>query len=234
MGHLEGCNTDAPPLFPLFPLQDCSPSPVGFFWDTPWGSVPPGRQGHITVIPVLPRGRLLGGSSKLAALAAARKKKQEEQNRGPESSQPTDTKADTDKAIALLDKLTVKNKDSTKSSTDTEAIAEGERKPLKNRLQYRKRQPSPEPVAAEPEEETVEEPKPSIQLPNLRIGPSSFASTLCGDGNSATVRKSAKAQASENLTEVLPKVIDGDPFAGPSPDDIVLRAQAQGRRAVHG
>jgi elongation factor 1 alpha-like protein len=224
----------APSPFPLSTPLDCSPSPADFFWDTPWGNIAPERRGQITVIPVLPRGRLLGGS-KLAALAAARKKKQEEQSRGSGVAQPTNTKADTDKAVALLDKLTVKNKDNTTPSTDTVAAEEHERKPVKSRLQYRKRQATPEPVVAEPEEElTIEEPTPSIQLPNLRIGPSSFASTLCGAGNSSTVWKSAKAQASDGLTEVLPKVIAGDPFAGPSPDDIVLRAQAKGKRAVHG
>lgn len=233
-GDSKRCDSQAPLLFPLPLSLDCPSSPADFFWDTPWGGVPPERQGRFTVVPVLPRGRLLGGS-KLAALAAARKKKQEEQNRGAGASQPTDAKAETDKAVALLDKLTVKNKENSTLPTDTGAIEETASKPAKSRLQYRKRQPTPEPVVAEPEEEQpIEEPTPSIHVPNLRIGPSSFASTLCGDGNSTAVWRSAKTQASAALTEVHSKVIAGDPFAGPSPDDVVLRAQAKGKRAVHG
>jgi elongation factor 1 alpha-like protein len=218
-----------PPMMSL--ARPPSPSPTEFFWDTPWNNVAPERQGCITVIPALPRGRLLGGS-KLAALAAARKKKQQEEaDRAHGALQTTDSKAETDKAVALLDKLTVKGKEYPQSPTPQG----NERKGSKNRLQYRKRQPSPEPAPAEPEEETpVEQQEPSIQLPPLRIGPSSFASALCGNGISPSIWAPSKAEAPERLTEVLPKVVDGNPFAGPSPDDIVLRAQAKGKRAVHG
>lgn len=226
------CAETAHSCFPLPSQPDCFSSAAEFFRDTPWGGVPSERRGQFTVVPVLPRGRLLGGS-KLAALAAAKKKRQEDESRATGASQAANAKAEADKAVALLDKLTVKSKDN--ATPPGGANKENVPKP-KNRLQYRKRQPSPEPVAEPKEEPEVEEPTPSIQLPDLRIGPSSFASTLCGDGNSSTVWKSTKAQTFAALTEVHPKIISGDAFAGPSPDDVVLRAQGQakGKRAVHG
>lgn len=214
--------------YPLPELTDnCSLSARDFFWDTPWGNVPPSRLGKITAIPVLPRGRLLGGSSKLAALAAARKKKKEAANPDPSATQPEEAKAETDAAVALLDKLSVGKDPNGPSNGDTSQKRSGS---FQNRYP-RKRQESPKPAAPEPEKpSTPEETEPAIQVPRLRTGPSMFASTLCGIGQS---KKNQDVVLSSVPLPSLPHdPASQRPFTGPSPDDVILRAQKKG--AVHG
>lgn len=207
--------------------NDFAHSARDFFWDTPWGNVPSHRLGNITAIPVLPRGRLLGGSSKLAALAAARKKKKEAASPAPAGTQVEEAKAETDAAVALLDKLSVSKDANGSSNVDNPQKRSGS---FQTRYP-RKRPESPKPAVPEPEEPSLpEEMEPVVQVPRIRTGPSMFASTLCGTG------QSTKNQEIVLSTVPLPS-LPHDPasrrsFTGPSPDDVVLRAQSQG--AVHG
>ncbi|KAF2870266.1 hypothetical protein BDV95DRAFT_608267 [Massariosphaeria phaeospora] len=196
-----------------------APQQTDFFWDTPWGNVPRHRLGQISVEPRFPRGGLLGGSTKLAKLAAARKKKQEEARSMEGDATGTDT------AVALLDRLSLKNKERTTTS-DTRG-QDAERKSFTKKYP-RKRSPSPPPAALETEEIPLPEPtQPAISFPNLRANPSMFASTLCGKDE-----QGAQEQAVGSSTFPIPYAAfhsfeDANPFAGPSPDDIVRKAQAR-------
>lgn len=164
-------------------------------------------------------GGLLGGS-KLAQLAAKRKQKQEAAAASAETSQ----KPDTDKAIALLDRLSVKSAAAPSSSSGNDAAS----KPASRYT--RKRSPSPKPtIEPEPEQEALPEPaKPLVEFPNLRATPSMFASTLCVVNESARAR--ADSDVSERVAIPYPPTAPttDDPFNGPSPDDIVLHAQKRG------
>ena len=207
-----------------------------FFRDTPWGNVPPHRLGEITVHSLYPRGGLLGGSSKLAALAAARKKKQEAAKiSSEESPQSGEAQSETDKAISLLDRLKVKEKevpiDGSQTKTRNDSLPE--RKSLLSKYPSRKKAPSPEPVEETTAESTEpEQAPPPIDISNLRDGPSMFATTLCGSGASAATKERLNSLALPVPHTTHPEFKKANPFAGPSPDDVVLRAQ--GKRAVQG
>ncbi|KAF2728416.1 hypothetical protein EJ04DRAFT_449376 [Polyplosphaeria fusca] len=198
-----------------------------FFWDTPWCNVPPSRLGEITIQPRYPRGGLLGGSSKpskLAALAAARKKKQEEAKQKPNTND-TKSNIETDQAVALLDKLNVKGKDDSSPS----AQHSDSKDPKMNKISQRKypnRKNSNIPLSLEPEVEEAAgaEPSPALDLPDLRSDPSDFASILCATHNTETERHGPEDFP---LTYNSFRGFNPDPFAKPSPDDIVLRAQGK-------
>ncbi|KAH7119780.1 elongation factor 1-alpha [Dendryphion nanum] len=216
--------------FPLSAPMDYEPmTATEFFKDTPWGNIPPHRLGKITVEPRFPRGGLLGGSSKLAALAAARKKKQEEaKNVSASSPQPENTQSETDKAISLLDRLKVKEKEASADSSKGGDNSVSERKALLSKYPSRKKAPSPEPVEREPEEPATPEPAPPpIDISNLRTGPSMFATTLCGNAASASARERLGTLSLPVPHTALPGFDKANPFAGPSPDDVVLRAQGK-------
>lgn len=197
-----------------------------FFWDTPWGNVPRHRLGPITVEPRYLGGGLLGGSSKLAALAAKRKQKQEE---AASAAKAGDTKAETDKAVALLDKLSVKGKDPTPFIRG--GVCEPQRRPVQ-RYPARKRSPSPPPAEPEVEEASLEPAQPAIEFLDLRAKPSMFASTLCGTEDQVRKRQKLEVSSFPLPYTTFQGYSEAKPFAGPSPDDIVLRAQARG--AGHG
>ncbi|KAF2741859.1 hypothetical protein M011DRAFT_315976 [Sporormia fimetaria CBS 119925] len=231
----KGCAESLTSLYPLPIILGTEPEPLrNFFWDTPWGNVPPERLGNMHAVPLYPPGRLLGGSakpSKLAALAAARKKKQEEAGHRTRNQ---DGKDGTEAAVAMLDKLTVKSKDKPGSSALVNPSESRVGKSKPGRLQYRRQQSSPQPETPEPEttEPIEEDPKPVIQVPNIRTAPSSFGTILCDVPRSVTTDL-----PTISLTLPVPYVgseydSPENGFAGPSPDDIVLRAQ--GSRAVQG
>jgi elongation factor 1 alpha-like protein len=185
-----------------------------FFWDVPWGNVPPHRLGVITVDTPCGRRGLLGGSSKLAALAAKRRKEREEAQAAMSQSS-----GDTDVAVAMLDKLSVKG---------TPAFGLRGSDEAKPRYPVRKRSSSPLPKA--PSKEITEEPQASrlaivVENPAKRAIPSMFASTLCG---------SIKTPG-PTMGEVFPipytnckGFMGTNAFDMPSPDDIVRAAQAKG------
>lgn len=186
-----------------------------FFADVPWGNVPAHRLGAFTVDEPHFRGGLLGGSSKLAALAAKRRKEREEAQATANAS------GETDAAVAMLDKLTVKSKE------NAAPAEEADRPSRVSKYTARKRSPSPKPEA--PTEEAAPEPeapKPAIEVehPAQRATASMFAYTLCGTSSSAQ---------SETILQEFPAPYshykdyqNTKPFDGPSPDDIVRAAQA--------
>lgn len=200
--------------FPLPPVTMPSTA-QDFFADIPWGNVPAHRLGVITVDEPHFKGGLLGGSSKLAALAAKRRKERED------AQAASNANGETDAAVAMLDKLTVKSK-------DTAAQPEEATRPSRiAKYTARKRSPSPKPE--EPVEEMEvepEAPKPAImvEFPAQRAPASMFASTLCGP---------TQRPQPTGLVEVFPVPYSYykeyqaiRPFDGPSPDDIVRAAQA--------
>jgi elongation factor 1 alpha-like protein len=216
----------------MAPIDYYTVSVTDFFFDTPWCHVPKERLGTISVQPLLPRGRLLGGSSKpskLAALAAARKKKQEEAKIASTQPAPSEEKSEADKAVSLLDRLNVKEKDANATMQSSDGGEVPSREPVAKRYPLKKRATSPELVETKVEEdEPMEEQVLLPEFPDIRTGPSTFASTLCGRNGSSANQNSSFASISPfpNSRDLM------QAFKGPSPDDIVLRAQAKG--AVHG
>ncbi|KAH6865420.1 elongation factor 1-alpha [Alternaria rosae] len=191
-----------------------------FFWDVPWGNVPPERLGVITVDPPHYKGGLLGGSSKLAALAAKRRKDREDAEAAASKANH-----DADSAIAMLDKLSVKNQEGGNAS-----VGGGTGPARPSRYPIRRRSPSPAPeTPKEPEIEEPQAPQPAVvvESPAQRATASMFASTLCGSDESS---KHPQAPLQEvPLPFAAYKSYDGSgAFAGPSPDDIVRAAQAKG------
>jgi elongation factor 1 alpha-like protein len=195
-----------------------------FFWDVPWGNVPPERLGVITVDAPHYKGGLLGGSSKLAALAAKRRKEREDAEAAASKASN-----DADSAIAMLDKLSLKNHENGNASLNGSS-GESERPARLSRYPVRRRSPSPAPEAPkEPEIEEPQAPQPAVvvESPAQRATASMFASTLCGSDEAL---KHAQAPLQEvPVPFAAYKSYDGTgAFAGPSPDDIVRAAQAKG------
>lgn len=202
-------------------------SAADYFRDVPWFNLPPEKSGIILAEPLYPPLRLLGGSgkpSKLAALAAARKKKE------------ADQKASLDQApgtVSLLDRLSTKSNQS-QQSKQQEHAPELEQS-AQRAYPFRKRKSSSPPPIQESasQAQVVEAPKSySAPAQDLRALPSIFASTMCGQ---SSPRQSTGEDAPRSTEELVPTLFGGDanladtnPFAGPSPDDVVIQAQAKG------
>jgi elongation factor 1 alpha-like protein len=177
-------------------------------------------------IDTMPKGRLLGGSSKLAALAAARKKKEAEKAAAAAEST-------TDRSINLLDRLGKDKSTSSEQSVQTNKMTFPTRQ---KRQSAAKQEPQPEARTEVPEASP-------IQREDLRANPSTFAETLLGNGTlqlddgvslNRTTSNDGEVQADRSFT--LPYMSDPeyakrDPFAKPSPDDVVLRAQSKDSQA---
>ncbi|RAQ99498.1 elongation factor 1-alpha [Stemphylium lycopersici] len=190
-----------------------------FFWDVPWGNVPPERLATITADAPLYRGGLLGGSSKLAALAARRRKEREAEAAASKANNEADS------AVAMLDKLSVNSQENVGPSRD----AASDRPARASRYPVRRRSPSPTPDAPkEPEVAEPETPQPAIvvESPAQRATPSTFASTLCGPDEPQ--KQSQPSSRAIPVPFAAYKAFDGAAaFSGPSPDDIVRAAQAK-------
>lgn len=197
---------------------------MDFFQDISWGNVPADRLAVITHEKRVPKGGLLGGSSKLAALAAARKKKEAEKAAAAEVSSA-------ERSVDLLDRLGKVNLSGSDQSSQPKAVGFTSRQ---------KRQAVPEPEQTSKLQKTEE--APQIQREDLRGRPSVFAETLFGAAESqaqegvqleteeSTNGDSASGNSSFKLPYMSdPTFADGAPFTKPSPDDVVLRAQTQGK-----
>ena len=202
-----------------------------FFADCPWFDIPGHRKAEILVEPLFPHGGLLGGASqgppktsKLAALAAARRK-QENERSSKESAKSSIS------SVTLLDKLSTKSKPES-SGHSKEKIQES-RANLSSasarKFTGKKRSPSPEMPKAK---ETVlpGSSDSSVQKNDLMVpviaSPSLFAQTMVGSASNtlASPVLNTTYNAFEFLFDIdTPKP---DPFAGPSPDDIVANAQS--------
>ncbi|KAK5000549.1 hypothetical protein LTR66_000616 [Elasticomyces elasticus] len=192
---------------------------------------------YVPVRRTQPRGPLLGGSastakpSKLAALAAARKKKDAEQKAAARTVDEGHKSS-----VSLLDRLAkkdigaVETREENKSWVVTQAASTSSY-PLR-----RKRDPSPvrtPPTSDAPQAKQPEE-KPQEQT-DLRAMPSIFAQTICfalprpsrveQKQSDSMPYLSCHDYATTTVTEV--NRTKSDFFAGPSPDDVVLNAQAK-------
>jgi elongation factor 1 alpha-like protein len=189
-----------------------------FFWDTPWGAIPEHRLGALESMSSPRRGGLLGGSSKpskLAALAAARKKKNEEKKQ----SQPSQS-SELDRAVGLLDRL------GSKKSLDASPVPETKMRktppPVSLKPVLRSKQIDDTPkVEAEPEppQAPLHDRHCSVQQGQ----PTAFAQTLFGSRHKKPIAMRFLHPYVDN-----PKHTSADPFAKPSPDDIVIAAQSKG------
>ena len=229
------------------PRCDATFSAGEYFKDAPWLNIPKDRRGEILIEPLYPPGRLLGGAlpqgkvSKIAALAAARKKKG---NDTPKSIPQRSTTS-----VALLDKLSGRTP-STASNDPVLSVSEavlpesaGEDLGLGAPDDVRQRQkreweisdPQPEVerhVKAPRLLPTAFNPSPPVPVPvpvptvAPVATPSKFAKTLFGDSDFWQKRPSVASFQPYYTIPQDPQFTNYDGFAGPSPDDIVLKAQS--------
>ncbi|KAL9057724.1 MAG: hypothetical protein Q9162_002198 [Coniocarpon cinnabarinum] len=196
-----------------------------------WGRIPSHRASKIVEVPYRTRGRLLGGSekpSKLQALAAQRRKLQEERNHGnPQAS------------VAAL--LGVRNDDKTSNLLGQ----------LPTRTQVRgtqhaggdARMTSNDGSNARSKRQKVEEPESKTRSTSdtgmfdrngtstssvspcareMRAEPSAFASALITPSTDHPFR-----QEPRHYQLKVTRGTNQNPFAGPSPDDVVSKAQSK-------
>lgn len=204
-------------------IMDLPPAlgvPAWHFDDMPWMSVPEERQ-TVFIEPERPRGGLLGGGdgppkmSKLQALAAARKKKTEE-------------KKELERAERGLERLSINE-------------SQKENQPILGQVHQ-----APEPtlqVKSPPKEESTEvaaitdnhqkdidsTPKgwfmdEDLPVMTPRATPSAFARTLFGSAPS----KAPRPDEIFAMPYTSSPIYVAEAFAEPSPDDVVLAAQAKG------
>ena len=207
----------------FYGLPTCSKpfSFADFFKDSPWLNIPMDRQA-IFIAPLYPRGGLLGGSSdgapkmsKLQALAAARKKKAQEQkaNEGTGVEKPM-------AGLTLSEGRMGNDADVPKPASRSF--------PLRKRKDSNPHEKVPK---ASPVETEQNDPDTQMDITPLdQAEPSAFADTMFS--------KPTRQHPSNLFT--LPYVATtaatqtADPFAGPSPDDIVIAAQSKGSTTLNG
>jgi len=207
----------------FYGLPTCSKpfSFADFFKDSPWLNIPMDRQA-IFIAPLYPRGGLLGGSSdgapkmsKLQALAAARKKKAQDQkaNEGTGVEKPM-------ASLTLNEGRMGNGGDAPKPASRSF--------PLRKRKDSNPHEKVPK---ASPVETEQNDPDTQMDITPLdQAEPSAFANTMFS--------KPPRQHPSNLFT--LPYVATtaatqtADPFAGPSPDDIVIAAQSKGSTTLNG
>ncbi|CAK7265510.1 hypothetical protein SEPCBS119000_001548 [Sporothrix epigloea] len=253
-GRLRNQGSHAHALNPLLPLAPISAPPktdraflAAFFSDMPWLNVPPSRMA-VLVPPPQRRGGLLGGSSsappklsKLQALAAQRKRKAEEAKKtkdvgsGPAGgdSAAQDVRELRNKAA----KLSIEAADhSSPSATDTvmeeppavRSLLAAERPTAAPFSEQRK---EAEPLA---KNDIGQEEIAKAQEPAMIASPSAFAQALFGLGEKSQHFKAPHDDdplllAVPSLSWAPPSAFDA--FLEPSPDDVVLDAQAKAFKA---
>lgn len=211
-------------------------SALEFFKDTPWFNVPQDRLGHIVIESIHPRGKLLGGSgkpSKLAALAAARRKAAQEDkaksgaaassDSSDAARQTADTTADT---TAKLDALHICSQPDA-SGSSTRSVPQQPASissPPASQSAPKPSQQHKDPMAASRSESEAGSVIRSLNMGDIKAVPSAFAKTMLGEDQG---RMTEDNIGSRRYLNSLPST-DNDPFAGPSPDDVVLKAQAKG------
>ena len=220
------------------PAPTMSLSTSDFFRDAPWLNIHEDRKSEITCISLGPRGGLLGGSlagsncrpkSKLAALAAARKK----ENRKTQSEETTPS------SVSMLESLAAA---STKphylgpASTAISQEAEGLRRTSKMRSKGQSSQDSqgrPTPASPRPTSSEGSEQSAVSQLGILTIQaaptgpPSDFATAILGLENNRPCFD--RTPALTGIPFTIQDVANPKAFTGPSPDDVVLKAQSSSK-----
>jgi elongation factor 1 alpha-like protein len=188
-----------------------------FFKDTPWLNTPLERQATF-IEPLYPRGGLLGGSSdgapkmsKLQALAAARRKKAQEQK----SSSSTGVEQP-------MANLTL---DSPCKSAEPKAGSSSRGFPQRKRKDSNPHEKIPTPIERE---STQSNPDIPMETPPLdQAEPSAFANTMFSNTSQPTSRQHPDSLFTLPYNAAKTTTI-ADPFAGPSPDDVVMAAQSKG------
>ncbi|KAK4549345.1 hypothetical protein LTR36_006342 [Oleoguttula mirabilis] len=174
-------------------------SAADWFRDVPWTQIPPEMEGSIVpATPVIPRPKLLGGSSKLARLAEERRKKAVAA--ANVASPPV-----TNGASSSLDRLS-RPKDTKENEAPVPKV-EPKRYPIRKKREPTPPPKEPTPPPPEPEEE---------EKPDLRASPTSFGRTL------AASLPHSRYTPSMTLKDMLGSGVTEDPFKGPSPDDTKL------------
>lgn len=202
---------------------------VDFFKDSPWLNVPVERQA-VLIPPFYIRGGLLGGSSdgtpkisKLQALAAARKKKALEQKPGSSAGveQPM--------ANLSLDPCKPNNTTQDRIITDsTPNVKSGQRSfPLRKRKDSNPHEKVPKvPHDRELHQTASDE---SMEPESVdQAEPSAFANTMFGNTSSTPPRRADNLFSLPYVAAATATPLSTDPFAGPSPDDVVIAAQSKG------
>ncbi|KAL8969217.1 MAG: hypothetical protein Q9183_002103 [Haloplaca sp. 2 TL-2023] len=233
--------------------QSCSMglSARDFFADAPWLNVPQERRGEILVEPLYSRGRLLGGSpaqdgpkpSKLAALAAARKRK-ENNKQGAHADQEPKTSAtplETPRNTSGAEKASESHlHDRSPSSSD--ALPQVQTASVNQPRKYPKRRRGSSDVIP-PDRKVRESQESSANTgssvqettapPIPTAKPSMFATTMFA---SPRTSHPSLIDSFQSLNLSLPTVPDtntkANPFAGPSPDDKVIKAQNSSKGAT--
>ena len=197
--------------------------------------IPTSQLSNMIPNPDYPRGRLLGGSSKpskLAALAAARKKKEEEKR--TEASSPES--AQSDRVVALLDRLSVKKENESPLASSTKRA---KFIPSRQKEQNQQATDASTEISSMEQVPTIAQQMP-IPVADIRALPSMFAKAICKqptvDESPITVMSRSSHRQQWSIAFSLPYIhnpsfIEMNPFAGPSPDDIVLQAQSKGSLA---
>lgn len=225
------------------PQSCCSVmSAAEFFKDSPWVNIPEDRRGEILIEPLYPPGRLLGGSSsqggkvsKLAALAAARKKKEQEKSQIDPSQTSTTSVALLDKlggkksaqraredTVQLVSKLAVSDDGSAEQTLEVQELGYPSRKRKSSITFLQSEQDDQDPKRVQFFSSCFPGQKAPIVAPVA--APSMFARAMFGmDATEEPPIKRSK------MIFTLPRAplsyAEIDPFAGPSPDDIVRAAQ---------
>lgn len=186
----------------------------------------------------------MGGSgtpakpSKLAVLAAARKKAQEEKKKA--SVEASGGTIESQTPVSLLEKLSIRPKNdgshsplSTTTAKQPEDLKRKLSTSLSGQSQPRaysrsKTSDTTEVSTIEPQQPVKDE-KPFAPPRNIRGLPSAFARTMLG------ADRTRVPVVTEDRFMTLPysnlaAITDRDPFAGPSPDDLVLNAQTKGSK----
>ncbi|KAI5209856.1 hypothetical protein E4T39_00593 [Aureobasidium subglaciale] len=220
---------------PTSPLPEPHSNPADFFKDIPWFNVPEERVGCIVAEQFRQPLRMLGGTgkpSKLAALAAARKKKEADQKAAAEGGQAEKAAG----VASLMDRLGTRSAQSASQENTKPGDAPNQLDTRSFPIRKRKSPSPPPPVEdrrpAAPEPTTPQTPEPATKpVEHVRAGPSVFASTMCG-GSSR--RRPSHQDAIVLAQNILPAIYGQDAnlanptaFSGPSPDDIVMQAQAK-------
>ncbi|KAL1903370.1 hypothetical protein Sste5346_000656 [Sporothrix stenoceras] len=215
-----------------------------FFSDMPWLNVPRSRMA-VLVPPQQPRGGLLGGSSsaaapkmsKLQALAAQRKRKAEEAKKskeagggGPASGEQAD--ADVRELRNKAAKLAIDGPAQRSPRETTSASTARKATPTSPPAEPSSLPPTAEPLAMK--DIHHEKLAPVKADPAMIAQPSAFAQALFGPKKHKQKQKPNPTQdessllAVPSLSRAPPSAFDA--FLEPSPDDVVLDAQAKGWR----
>ncbi|KAK0120257.1 Hsp70 suppressor, GTPase facilitates ribosomal subunit dissociation [Cadophora gregata] len=213
-------------------VKDCSTpfSNADFFKDMPWLNAPQDRQA-VFIPPLYPRGGLPGGSSdgapkmsKLQALAAARKKKAQEQKSSESSG--------VEKPLADLTLNLSSGKEKAPTSP-TKSTARGF--PIRKRKDSNPHEKAVKPTVVEREPE----PMPDVAMEDAALDqaePSAFANTMFSSNSPTTTTPRPYSSNLFSLPYTSNSAVPttADPFAGPSPDDVVIAAQSKAKGGSKG